>query len=260
MTIVAMIFVLLNGQAISFQGAQPINDGGVVFVPARGVFQAMGARVHYNPLTRDVVAQIGETKIEMAIGRMHAWVNGRAVELPQPVRLQNGSVFIPARFVAEAFGAKVRWDKAKSRVLIAYNANLPKPSTPRPASAIEVKFRSDKRNYKSGETVMFTLVARNTSKQEQILNFRSGQSFDISVTPTNQNRELWRWDWSFGRFFRQALRSKTLKPNQTISLSATWDKTDNSGNPMPAGEYSVNAKITANDDIEAKSILLTLSE
>lgn len=258
--IIVALLVFLNGQAISFQGAQPINDRGVVLVPARGVFQAMGASVDYNPVTRDVVARIGETKIEMAIGRMHAWVNGREVELPQPVRLQNGSVFIPARFVSEAFGAKVRWDKPKSRVLISYNANRPKPSTPLPTAPIEVKFQSDKRNYKSGETVMFTLVARNTGNQEQVLNFTSGQSFDISVTPTNQDRELWRWDWSFGRFFTQALRSKTLKPNQTISLSAMWDQTDNSGKPMPRAEYSVDAKIVANNEIEAPALTIRLSE
>jgi len=260
MNVVALILVLLNGQAISFQGTQPINDKGVVMVPVRGVFQAMGARVTYNSTTREVVAKKGDREIEMGVGRAFAWVNGEQVELPQPVRMQNGHVLIPARFVAEAFGAKVLWNQSKSRVLISYSPTAPQPSTPVIAAPMEIKFSSDKRHYRVGESVRFTLVARNVSNQDQVLNFNSGQSFDISVTPINQDRELWRWDWSFGRFFTQALREKTLQPNQSISLSATWDQTDNSGKPMPRGEYSVSAQITANDEMEAPSIRIQLSE
>ena len=262
MNIVAMIFVLLNGQVISFQNTLPVNDGGTVLVPVRGVFQAMGASVDYNPVTRDVVAEKGDTKIEMAVGRMHAWVNEELVELPQPVRLQDGHVLIPARFIAEAFGAKVLWDKAKSRVLISTSESDGEavPSTPVASAPFEISFNSDKANYAKGEKVMFTLIARNASDEDQTLNFRSGQSFDISITPLAQNETIWRWDWSFGRFFTEAERTKVLKPNQSMSLSAEWDQTDNSGKPMPRGEYSVSAKITTNDEIEAPRIRVTLSE
>ena len=262
MSIVAMIFVLLNGQAISFQNTLPINEGGTVLVPVRGVFQAMGANVNYNPVTRDVVAQKGDTKIEMAVGQMHAWVNEEMVELPQPVRLQDGHILIPARFIAEAFGAQVFWDKAKSRVLISTEDSSEEaaPSTPVSAAPIQVSFQSDKASYAKGEKAMFTLIARNASDEDQALNFRSGQSFDISIMPTNQDEIIWRWDWSFGRFFTEAMRTKTLKPGQTMSLSAMWDQTDNSGKPMPRGEYSVSAKITANDEIEAPRIRIRLSE
>lgn len=262
MNIVAMIFVLLNGQAISFQNALPINDGGTVLVPVRGVFQAMGATVDYNPVTRDVVAKKGDTKIEMAIGRMHAWVNGEPVELPQPLRLQDGHVLIPARFIAEAFGARVLWEPAKNRVLISTRDSNAEtvPSTPIDSEPIVVSFRSDKRSYAKGEKAMFTLVARNTSDEDQVLNFRSGQSFDISIMPMNQDEMIWRWDWSFGRFFTEAERTKVLKPNQSMSLSAEWDQTDNSGKPMPRGEYSVSARITANDEIEAPRLRVNLSE
>lgn len=263
MNLIAVILVLLNGQAISFPGAQPMKESGVVLVPARGVFQAMGARVDYNPVTRDVVAQKGDTKIEMGIGRMHAWVNGSRVELPLPVRLQNGHVLIPARFVAEAFDAKVRWDSAKNRVLISFNAETSaanKPSTPVTAAPIQVMLKTDKQDYRVGEAVKLTVVARNTSDKNQILNFNSGQSFDISIAPTNEDESIWRWDWSYGRMFTQALREQTLKPGETISFTATWNQTDNSGQPMPRGEYSVAGKIAANDGIEAPLILIRLSD
>ncbi len=260
MNVVAMILVLLNGQTVWFQGTQPVNDRGVVLVPVRGVFQAMGARVDYNAVTREVTAQKGGTKIEMAVGRMHAWVNGKQVELPQPVRLQNGRVLIPARFVAEALGARVVWDQERSRVLISMDKSAAgaTPSTAINAAPIRVTFTSDKQIYRAGENVTFTLIARNTSDKEQVLNFNSGQSFDISITPTNQDEALWRWDWSFGRFFTEALREKTLKPHQAISFNATWDQTDNSGKPMPRGEYSVNTKLTASSEIKSNGIVLKL--
>lgn len=260
MGLIAVILVLLNGQAISFQETQPVKERGVVLVPARGVFQAMGARVHYNPVTREITAKKGETTIEMGVGRANAWVNGEPVQLPRPVRVHNGAILIPTRFVSEAFGARVVWDPARNYVVISTDsASAAHPDIPVHVAPIEVTFRADKREYRTGEPVMFTLVARNRSSQDQVLDFRSGQSFDISVTPTKNDESFWRWDWSFGRFFTQAIRTKTLKPDGTISLTATWDQIDNSGKPMPRGEYSVAAKVVANDEIEAPNMTITLN-
>src|ERR1700722_2565629 len=43
------IGVTVDGNQISFPGTQPIELHGSVLVPLRGVFQALGARVDYDP-------------------------------------------------------------------------------------------------------------------------------------------------------------------------------------------------------------------
>ena len=253
--------VRVNGEDIAFDNAHAVKDGRFVLVPLRGVFEKLGAKVNYNAATRDVTIMHGEKKVEMAIGRMHAWVNGKSVELDLPVRLENGRVLIPVRFVAEALNANVFWHRDKNTVFIntKVQSEKPKPTSSEiKTNKIEVRLTSDKRIYKTGETVSFTITARNTTNEDQILNFNSGQSFDIAVTPVKGSTPS--WNWSHDMAFTDALREQTLEPKETITFSATWNQTDDSEKSMPRGEYVVNAKIVSDDEIEANSIRIRLSE
>ncbi|MDQ3813838.1 MAG: copper amine oxidase N-terminal domain-containing protein, partial [Armatimonadota bacterium] len=84
------IYVQVNGEAVIFRGAQPAKMGGRVLVPMRGIFEALGASVQWDPGTQSITAQRGATTVEMGIGRRSANINGQPVTLDQPPILYQG--------------------------------------------------------------------------------------------------------------------------------------------------------------------------
>lgn len=255
------ILVFLNGQAVNFTNTQPVKENNRVLVPLRGVFEAMDADVHYDALTRNVEITRGKRVIEMAVERSHAWVDGREVALDAPVRVRNGRALIPLRFVAENFGADVRWDSGENTVFISTERSGSKPQQP-PAPAIrageiEVSATTDKSTYRAGEAVTINIVAQNQDEREREITYGSGQSFDVTITPVGRSTP--RWDWSHGRAFTLALRYKTLAPGERMTFSTTWEQKDNDGKTMPPGKYSVVARLTANGGIAARPVTITLA-
>lgn len=258
------IFVLLNGQAIEFPDAAPVKEEGRILIPLRGVFEAMGAEVKYDPLVRGIEIRQGSGKeeniVEMSVGRQYAWVNGDEHALEAPIRLQEGRVMIPIRFVAEALGAQVEWNSVTNTVTINTDekpdTGLPKPSTR--AGKIEVTAQTDRKTYQTGETVKISITAQNQDERAKEITYNSGQSFDITVTPVGKAAP--RWQWSHGRMFTMALRHKTLSPGEKIEFSTEWDQKDNDKNPMPPGEYTVAARLTANGGVSAAPVQITIRQ
>jgi hypothetical protein len=83
-------------------------------------------------------------------------------------------------------------------------------STSGVASALDVKIAN-------GVDFSFQ-VTNNTPKSVELM-FPSGQTVDFVVTDT-LGRPVWRW--SEGRMFTQALRSRVLESEESLSHEATW--------------------------------------
>ena len=124
----ADIAVQLNGQPLATSTA-PVQMNGRTLVPLRDIFEALGAKVDWNPAAQAIVATQGQTQIGLAINNPNASVNGRIVKLDQAATLVNGRTFVPLRFVAEATGAKVDWSSALQQVSIR-TANNNAPAIP----------------------------------------------------------------------------------------------------------------------------------
>lgn len=273
-TIVAAIIVLLNGQAVQFPDAKPAKVQGRVMVPLRGVFEAMNAFVQYSANERSITAVRGDRRVELKVGARTAQVNGSNVALEVPAVAKTGRVLVPLRFIAESLDANVFWDGADNTVRITTRNTERTPptstggtptgtegSTPPTggirAGEIELRISSEKKYYKSGEKMRFTLLAINQDDRPRTINFRTGQSFDITVTPANGD-ELVRWDWSHDRMFTQALREVTLKPGETMKFEAVWNQQNNEGSEMPRGDYNVSAKLTAETEVLSPTISIRL--
>lgn len=117
----AGVAVRVNGSPVNFPGQGPIETGGRVLVPLRGVLEKMGAYVSYNSARRQVRAVRNQTQIVLPIGSRTARVNGSPVTLDAPARIVNGSTMVPLRFVAEALGANVNYEAARRTVVIRTN-------------------------------------------------------------------------------------------------------------------------------------------
>lgn len=109
--------VFLNGSVLALDPA-PFVVSGRTMVPLRGVFEAMGAKVDYSVQNRRITAVRGGQTMEMTVGSRNAVVNGQNVLLDVPPQILNDRAFVPARFIAESFGAGVEWDDGNNRVMI----------------------------------------------------------------------------------------------------------------------------------------------
>lgn len=112
------ISVYVNGSPLRFTGTPPTQIQGSVLVPLRGVFEALGASVNYNPVTKTINAQKGSSTVTLTLGQTVATVNGQGQALSQPAQTIGGTTLVPLRFVAQALGASVQWVAATETVEI----------------------------------------------------------------------------------------------------------------------------------------------
>ncbi|MGM9550824.1 MAG: stalk domain-containing protein [Clostridia bacterium] len=86
-----------------------LNDR--VLVPLRAIFESIGASIEWNQDTKTVTAVKGDKVIELTIDNLEAKVNGEIVTLDTPAIIRNNRTMVPVRFVSEALGAEVKWNK-----------------------------------------------------------------------------------------------------------------------------------------------------
>ncbi|MCA1031028.1 hypothetical protein LCL95_08345 [Bacillus timonensis] len=104
------------------------------------------------------------------------------------------------------------------------------------------------------EEVTFNMNVKNTSKQDVVLTFPSGQRFEIIVTDKNNNEV---YKYSKDKAFTEAIEHVKLESGKDLSWSEAWDYTLD-GNRLDEGEYQVVANLTAshvNDEEIAKEAL-----
>ncbi|MEW6181876.1 MAG: stalk domain-containing protein [Bacillota bacterium] len=109
--------VRINGQLQKYT-QPPVIINGSTLVPLRGIFEALGAQVTWANDTKTITAVKGDITVVLQIGGQSATKNGSQVSLLQPAMIINSVTMVPARFVGQAFGAKVDWDSTTRTVFI----------------------------------------------------------------------------------------------------------------------------------------------
>ncbi|QJD86086.1 copper amine oxidase N-terminal domain-containing protein [Cohnella herbarum] len=115
------IKIVIDGQVLSTDQA-PVAIAGYTFVPLRGIFEALNARVQWNQKAQTVTATKRDTTIVLRIGASTATINNQTVTLDAPARAIGGRTMVPVRFVSEALGDDVLWDKSTQSVIITTKA------------------------------------------------------------------------------------------------------------------------------------------
>ena len=111
------ISVILDGEQIQFD-QPPIIQNGRTLVPLRAIFEALGADVNWNESSQTITANRGGVEVSLQIGSNVLERNGQNTSLDVPAQLIGGRTLVPARAVAESFGASVSWDEATQVVRI----------------------------------------------------------------------------------------------------------------------------------------------
>jgi hypothetical protein len=95
---------------------------GSAYLPLRETGTLLGSTTTWIPEGKRIVIQNPEARVELALGSKLAKLNGKAYELRAVPYNKNGTVYVPVRFVGEAFGAQVDWDGKKRRVNLDFKA------------------------------------------------------------------------------------------------------------------------------------------
>lgn len=114
----AQIGVDVNGRAVSFTDAQPMQMNGRVFIPLRNVAESLGATVRWDAATKTVYGSRDGRSFTLPIGARTAFVQGESMALDVPAQIVYGQTMVPLRFVGEALGAEVAWHPADRRVAV----------------------------------------------------------------------------------------------------------------------------------------------
>ena len=119
--IAADVTVKLDGKQLHFD-AEPFIENDRTLVPMRKIFEAVGANVEWDEMTRTAVAR--RTKdgnvitVAIQIDNPKAFIGTEGYVLDTPARIVNDRTFVPLRFVIEALGEKVEWDESTYTVKI----------------------------------------------------------------------------------------------------------------------------------------------
>ncbi|MGI5949532.1 copper amine oxidase N-terminal domain-containing protein [Peptoniphilus sp.] len=113
-----------NGKVVKTD-VDPFISEDRTFVPIRFVAETLGKKVEWNNEKRIVTITDDAKTIKLTIGNKKALVNDKEVQIDVAPLIKKDRTFVPIRFVAENFDAKIDWDNANYKVIIQDNkANL----------------------------------------------------------------------------------------------------------------------------------------
>lgn len=110
--------VLVNGKPVVFETARPMILKGHTVVPMRGIFEAIGATVVYDEANHIIQAHKNNEVVELKMYSRIARKNGAEIRMDERVQIYAGTAMVPLRFISEALGATVEFDRPGNRILI----------------------------------------------------------------------------------------------------------------------------------------------
>ncbi|MDR2355776.1 MAG: N-acetylmuramoyl-L-alanine amidase [Clostridiales Family XIII bacterium] len=88
-------------------------------IPARALFERMGASVSWDDATRQVAVSTTAAGIILTIDVFEYAINGNIFDMEVPPLIHGDRTMIPVRVVAEALGYGISWDESTRTVVIA---------------------------------------------------------------------------------------------------------------------------------------------
>lgn len=112
----------INGDMVETD-VPPIILNNRSLVPARAIFEKLGANVDWNSDQKKVTISMADDTIEITINSYDAYINKKLFKLDVPAKIINARTMVPARFVSEGLGMEIDWVSSQNLVSINNNAN-----------------------------------------------------------------------------------------------------------------------------------------
>jgi hypothetical protein len=93
--------------------AAPFIENGRTYVPIRYLALALGVaekEIGWDAKSRTVMLKLGDTTVKLTVGKKTISVNGQARKMDVAPVIKGGRTYLPARWVAEAFGYETKWE------------------------------------------------------------------------------------------------------------------------------------------------------
>jgi hypothetical protein len=107
--------VVINNKALPAK-PPPLKVAGQVMLPLRSVFNAMGATVRYED--KIITATRGKKEVVMSPNVNQALIDGHEITMKVPPMVFQGATYVPLRFVAQALGDTVSFDKKTNTIIV----------------------------------------------------------------------------------------------------------------------------------------------
>lgn len=112
----------VNGQFFKMD-AVPFVQQGRVYVPIRYLAEPLGINVSWDNFQQSAVLQSADLTVILTVGSQFLYRNGQAERMDVAPVIRDGRTYLPARYVAEAFGYQVGWDPSVHLVSISADDN-----------------------------------------------------------------------------------------------------------------------------------------
>lgn len=234
--------VVVNGDLLYFPDAQPfVDQNNRTQIPVRFIGEALGAEVTWDSKAQKAMFIKGDANLSLFIGKKEYDLNGEKLLMDTAALLKDKRTYVPARYVAEAFGAKVRWDSTIQTVYITTEGHVDVPEDP-----------------KQGITTYYDGIAYNNVKDVDIYGrMTMGKSKEFMFKLADQIKLV----RENGKFIMKGTYPELpdgYKWDISISISKKMDKSDRfiSENQLPThGGFSIEYKgIKSTNEVEFYAI------
>ncbi len=111
------IEIKVDGESIDPEVPPRIMEGRTT-VPARDVFESLGANMEWDAENRKAIGILDDKEVEMPLDSKEVLVNEETEVLDVPAQTIESRTYIPLRFAGEAFGGDVEWDGEERKISI----------------------------------------------------------------------------------------------------------------------------------------------
>ncbi|MQL52755.1 hypothetical protein GFC01_10875 [Desulfofundulus thermobenzoicus] len=122
----------MDGQEKAMDAAAFIGNDRT-YVPVRYLALALGVKdsdIDWDEKANTVTLAMDDITLKLVVGSKTLYVNGQAKTMDVAPLIREGRTYLPARWVAEAFGYEVGWEPKSRAVLVGPKGNLPEPPKP----------------------------------------------------------------------------------------------------------------------------------
>jgi len=103
----------------------PVIQNGRTLLPVRVLIETLGGTVGWDAMARKATVKMGNSMVQLWIGKSTATVNGKQVAIDAADRnvvpvIIEGRTLLPLRFLSESLGLGVVWNAVARSVTLTY--------------------------------------------------------------------------------------------------------------------------------------------
>lgn len=195
----APITLYVNGEVVETKIMPPVQIDSRVLVPAREVFEPLGAAVEWKSYEKKIYVSYKDSLMILEPDKQEVWLDGNTVTLDVPAKIINDKIMVPLRFIGENIGLGVEWKGEDRSVHITEGESTPDVPTPEPLPEekpeelpdVEEKPEEKPDIEDVPESNPVPILPSEENKLENVLNgilkFYQGDSISLMVDSSMQN-------------------------------------------------------------------------